>query len=144
MKKIYKVILIFIAVTLLMTSFVACDFDESRNHLSGGDILDREKMSEIKNEIISNMFTETSQSNVAEIEESNNESISSSNEQENENTENEKNEEKVYWTKSGSVWHLKKDCRYLKNTNPSNILSGSVEEAKEAGKGKACSSCGKR
>ena len=58
MKKIYKVILIFIAVTLLMTSFVACDFDESRNHLSGGDILDREKMSEIKNEIISNMFTD--------------------------------------------------------------------------------------
>ena len=50
--------------------------------------------------------------------------------------------ETVYWTKGGEVWHLFKDCGYLKNSK--SILSGSVEEAIENGKEKVCTSCSKR
>ena len=48
----------------------------------------------------------------------------------------------VYWTKSGTVWHLFEDCGYLKGST--SILSGSVEKAIEEGKLKLCSSCSKR
>ena len=48
----------------------------------------------------------------------------------------------VYWTKSGTVWHLFEDCGYLKGST--SILSGSVEKAIEEGKSKLCSSCSKR
>ncbi|MBP3376052.1 MAG: hypothetical protein J6L83_04755 [Clostridia bacterium] len=47
----------------------------------------------------------------------------------------------VYWTKNGSVWHIDEECYRLNNSK--EILSGSVEEAKESGKERVCSSCGK-
>ncbi len=50
--------------------------------------------------------------------------------------------EKVYWVTNGKVWHLFKDCGYLKNSNP--ILSGNVEEAVSEGKETVCSSCSKK
>ena len=46
----------------------------------------------------------------------------------------------VYWTKKGKVWHVSKDCRYIKN---SEVESGTADNAIEAGKERACSSCGK-
>lgn len=52
------------------------------------------------------------------------------------------NYETVYWTKSGTVWHLFKDCGHLKNSK--TVISGSLEEAINEGKEKVCSSCNKR
>lgn len=49
---------------------------------------------------------------------------------------------KVYWTKSGKVWHLFEDCGYLKNS--SSVLSGSIEDAISEGKEKVCSNCSKK
>lgn len=46
----------------------------------------------------------------------------------------------VYWAKSGEVWHTSRDCRYIRN---SEVESGVVEDAMEAGKDRLCSSCGK-
>ena len=48
----------------------------------------------------------------------------------------------VYWTKNGSVWHIYSDCGHLANSK--EILSGSVNEALEAGKSGICSSCDKK
>lgn len=45
----------------------------------------------------------------------------------------------VYWTKNGSVWHTSRDCRYIRN---SEVESGDVNDAIEAGKDRVCSSCG--
>lgn len=49
---------------------------------------------------------------------------------------------KVYWTKSGTVWHLYSDCSHIKNS--SDVIYGSVEEAISSGKIKLCSNCEKR
>ncbi len=46
----------------------------------------------------------------------------------------------VYWTKSGTVWHTRKECGHIKN---SEVISGTVDEAEEAGKIRLCSSCAK-
>lgn len=46
----------------------------------------------------------------------------------------------VYWTKNGTVWHTVKECGHIKN---SEAISGTVDEAKEAGKTRLCSSCAK-
>lgn len=46
----------------------------------------------------------------------------------------------VYWTQNGEVWHTKKDCRYLKNKK---VISGTNDDAVNAGKSRLCSSCGK-
>ena len=46
----------------------------------------------------------------------------------------------VYWTKNGTVWHNRKECGHIKN---SEAISGTVDEAKEAGKTRLCSSCAK-
>ena len=47
----------------------------------------------------------------------------------------------VFWTRSGNLWHTEQDCRYISNSN--EVLHGSVEEAKNAGKTGICSSCDK-
>ena len=57
-------------------------------------------------------------------------------------TEESEEQDKVYWTESGGVWHLSKDCGHLKKSK--NIISGTEEEAKAAGKSKVCSSCEKK
>lgn len=45
----------------------------------------------------------------------------------------------VYWVKSGSTWHTNRNCHSLKKS--SEIISGSVEEAKAAGKERKCKVC---
>lgn len=161
MKKFYKIILGIIVTVFVLTSFIACSFDESRNHLSGGQLLDDEKMSQIKNEILNDEMSETKTTeNVGtnvddssltsdkndEASEKNgdgeisNETLSEPiNDNSNENTN--ENKSTVYWTTSGKVWHTTSGCRYLKNSK--DVLHGSIDEAKEAGKTKACSACGK-
>lgn len=126
MIKTVKIISILLLVLISLAMF-ACDFDESQNHLSGGVLLDDERISEIKNEILSGATEEETEEKTTE---------------ENTNSANENNEEKdgvVYWTESGSVWHESATCSHLKNS--SKIVSGSVADAQKAGKSKACSRC---
>ncbi len=49
------------------------------------------------------------------------------------------NDGDVFWTESGKLWHESCDCSYLANSK--TILHGTVEEAKLAGKEKACERC---
>lgn len=49
---------------------------------------------------------------------------------------------KVYWTKSGSVYHRDRDCYHLKKSQ--SVSEGSVEQAVSLGKGRLCASCEKK
>jgi hypothetical protein len=166
-RSIYKVILVFICL-IFTIGFCSCDFDESRNNFIGGELLDNEKLSEIRDSIFteeSNIDTteevedleenkDSSQSNDSESEK-NSESIIESevennSQSEQNNTESEELVESetvdksklVYWTKGGSRWHLFIDCYHIKDSE--NIISGTEEEAIEAKKEKVCSNCAKK
>ena len=126
MRKTIKTISILLLVFLSFTLF-SCDFDESQHHLSGGVLLDDEKISEIKNEVLSGIIEKDTEENSTEA---------------NTSSEKENNDEKdgiVYWTESGSVWHESAGCSHLKNST--KIVSGSVADAQKAGKSKACTRC---
>ena len=45
----------------------------------------------------------------------------------------------VYWSDGGSVYHCASDCRHLKDAK--SVHAGSIREAQENGKEKACSAC---
>ncbi len=47
----------------------------------------------------------------------------------------------VYWVKNGSVWHVNINCSSLKRTSEEDIISGSIQEAEEQGKERACKRC---
>ncbi len=165
MKTFFQKPLGIIFVIIMILTLVSCDFDESNNHLFGGEFLDDAKMSEIRDEVISELLhnSEISESDIVEYSsdfsetdnesETNNidESIDSDETSNDQNTTSEEtstpdtptisNKETVYWTSSGSVWHISSECRYIRKST--NIINGSIEDAKEAGKTKVCSSCGK-
>ena len=148
----------------------------------GGELLDSEKISEIKSAIFATEAVESevksekdetekvseTVKDIEEIESSahditesmesttsdkttdsgyeNTEVNSETKEQESEYNENTEdtfvgNEENgiVYWTKNGGVWHISRNCRYIRN---SEVESGDVNDAIEAGKDRVCSSCG--
>ncbi len=112
--------------------------DESKYHLLGGELLDEERMSEIKNEVLSGITFETEATTEYATDNEYESGEFVSNEQD---TDEIDAEQIVYWTKSGKVWHISRDCRYIKNST--EILCGTVTEAKEAGKEKICSGCEK-
>ena len=45
----------------------------------------------------------------------------------------------VYWSEGGSVYHNTADCRHLKDSK--TVESGSIQDAVNKGKEKACSAC---
>ena len=114
------------AILALCLSFISCDFDESKNHLSGGELLDDERLSEIKNEVFSG--EESTEKESAET------VTSTTSEPDTDDTGI-----IVYWTESGSVWHKSASCSHIKNST--NLLAGTVTQAKNAGKSNPCSRC---
>lgn len=46
----------------------------------------------------------------------------------------------VYWSPGGSVWHLDPTCPSLKQAK--SVRSGSITDARAAGKARACKTCG--
>ena len=141
-------ILFSIAMILLLTvSLASCAFDESKNNYRGGELIDDEKMSEIKNELLG-----------AENDASNDHDTSlkpdadkdgEGTQRDTEGTERNETERSdfevdtatiVYWTDSGSVWHLSRDCYHIKNKE---VNSGTVLEAEEAGHKNGCKTCNK-
>lgn len=49
--------------------------------------------------------------------------------------------DKVYWVDGGSVWHVKRESSSLARSKA--VRSGTVEEAKSAGKSRTCKICSK-
>ena len=177
MKKLTCVFLMLILTVL----FCSCSFDESVNSFRGGELLDNERMSEIKSSFVTESSEEDEESEtvsekatekptdkndgkttepeietytdgeteaIAETEiesESKDSELNTFAEQQSEIQSetfvSDQQNETVYWTKSGSVWHTDDQCYHIKKS--SNVESGSVEDAMEAGKKKVCSSCGK-
>ena len=142
-----KRLCLMITAILLTFTFCACDFDESDNSFRGGELLDNDKMSELKDKYVTEETDEAKEETESAASEKQTEkqtemtADTETTEAESETLVPDEQDERVYWTKNGSVWHTTDQCHYIKTSK--NIESGSVEEAKEAGKSKACSSCGK-
>ena len=49
-------------------------------------------------------------------------------------------EDTVFWTAGGSVWHVTAECSALAKSK--SVLSGTEEQAKQAGKSRVCKRCG--
>ena len=132
-------------IMLLATALVSCSFDESENNYRGGDLLDEEKMSEIRNEVLggSNGDSDNSIDNDATLK-------PEGTQKDTEGTERNETERSdfevdtatiVYWTDSGSVWHISRDCYHIKNKE---VASGTVSEAEAAGHKSSCKTCNKK
>lgn len=159
MKKYIKVILAVLSAFLILL-LCACDLDESSGNLQGGDLLDAGRISEIKDEVLATEETTAAETTSDENDDGESHSDEKANDTEQtENTEGTETQsnastdtdstgfdenvgDEVYWTESGGVWHLYRDCGHLKNSQ--NVLSGTVADAEEAGKDHVCSSCNKK
>lgn len=142
-----------VVLTLLQViMFTSCDFDESKNNFRGGELLDAEKMSEIKNEL-RGTESETEKENGSQIsDESESHRGENSEGTQRDTTGTERNETEsnsfagdtaiiVYWTEGGSVWHVSRDCYHIKNKD---VISGTVAEAEMSGHDKSCKTCNKK
>ena len=126
MKITNKIISIVLLVFLVATMF-ACGFDESKHNLSGGELVDDERISAIQNEILSE------DTNIDDAEDTDKEIDSSILE------EYPDSGKIVYWTESGDVWHKSTSCTHIKDN--SELLAGTVTEAVETGKTRPCARC---
>lgn len=146
-----------VALAVMLIILPSCSmFWASSSTYSGGQILDDELMSSMRAEIIGENTEivkpgETTQNknetnevvkDETESSQSNKETESDSSKEESTKKDNEETDNTVYWTKGGGVYHLYKDCGYIKSS--SEILSGTVEEALEAKKSGVCSRCQNR
>ena len=165
-----KSIKILLCLLVCVIIFSSCNFDNSTNNLKGGELLNDEKISQIKSEILSeqhvttenetddkteSLSDEKNESTVAESEEEisadhgegteDQSDLLENTETSDTSTENEIYDESgvVYWLDGGSVWHLYRDCRHIKNTKK-EILSGSIDDAKEMGAENVCKTCDKK
>lgn len=176
MKNITKSLLCITMIFILIVLPSCSMFWSSNPTYSGGQMLDDELMSSMRDEVLGEK-TEISDQEVSdEITEDENESENSHEKTESsesqDNTESSKiNEEfstkhdreesstkhdqeesstkpdhqestPVYWTENGGVYHLFRDCSYIKSS--AEVISGTVEEANDAGKSDACSRCQNR
>lgn len=142
-------------VALLLVALAFLCSCAHNSDFNGGVLLDSDKMSEIRAEVFattssgsevvseSNEVTteQTSEAVLEQTEESceSTECESEYNTSSEESASNVEEDGIVCWTKNGKVWHSSRDCRYIIN---SEVESGAVEDAIEAGKDRACSSCG--
>ena len=144
----------------------SCNFDNSINNFKGGELLNNELISQIKEEILSDEqdtsmseseekhesttveHNEQTQDISVPDEEDTDEQAEASSNSENQteltgDTDNNLETDCVYWLEKGSVWHLYKDCRYIKNSKK-EIMSGSIEDAKKSGAENVCKTCDKK
>ena len=160
MKRLTRTILLTVIVIFLCTLCSCSILTFDKTEVKGGMPLNDELMQVIKGEIFSENSKADSTDKKSEHSEntdiSNNESDNSNNENESSTaetvndeyvesslvTDKENTENLCYWTESGSVWHTYRDCHHIKKS--SNVLSGSDEEARAAGKDHVCTSCEKR
>lgn len=135
--KINRFLITFGSVLLTMILVSCSMFTPDNRNFYGGKILDNNAMEELRQEFEeSNSTIQTESQLQIESTPHQNQDFSDSNSQDPSESET------VYWSKSGSVWHLYSDCRYLKKSN--EIFSGSVDQAKANGAEKICSACAKK
>lgn len=149
---------------LILISLPSCSmFWSSNPTYSGGQMLDDELMSSmraeiigentetskpsetIKDETIGTIKDETDEISIEETESNKSDAEGESGNSKDEDSTMQDHTETnntVYWTKGGGVYHLYEDCGYIKSS--SEILSGTSEEAIEAGKSGICSRCQNR
>jgi hypothetical protein len=154
---VFLILLLLFSMTLTSCSLLLAD----RETFDGGEILDNEKMSEIRSKVFA---TEPIETEADESGERNSNASDAGQPKETDKIDehpttetevaslSEKGSEAietdhlidmqdvVYWTQNGEVWHTKEDCRYLKNKD---VISGSQKDAIDAGKSRLCSSCEK-
>ena len=122
----------------LMLIFCSC---ADKMEFYGGELLDSAKISEIASFVFA---TETAENVLSEKETENLTETKEQDAEYNEDAtyidEDSEKDQTVFWTKSGKVWHLSRDCGYIKN---SEVESGSLSDAVESKKERVCSSCGK-
>ena len=142
-----KKIALFCCIVMIITCFVSCGFI-SEDRFYGGELLNDEKMSEIKSSVFAtekkedNSTVETTNSGAdSEAMTQNPAEKADTEETDTTSTGDTEKSDVVFWTKSGEVWHLSEDCRHLKKST--SIISGTLDEAIDQGKKRACSSCGK-
>ena len=145
MKHFIKIFSLIISIVLLATMCSCSLFAYDNSRFDGGDTLDEELLSKIENDLNSELQTSESQAQAQESQtnESQTSELPTSEPQTTEsgNEGNKASGATVYWTSSGSVWHTRRDCSYIKKSQ--KVLSGTVEEAIADGKKKLCSSCEK-
>ena len=146
-----RLLLVISTVVLILTQMIAltsCNFDESKNNYRGGEILDEEKISEIKNELRGTEH-ETPNGNLTDSEFGSGENPEGT-QRDTEGTERNETESTdfesdtaiiVYWTDGGSSWHISRDCYHIKNKD---VRSGTIAEAEMSGHDKACKTCNKK
>ena len=159
MKHFVKIFSLLLVASLIVTLCSCSVFTYDNSRFEGGETLDEELLSKIENDIRNeDQSTEesvlTKESSSTEESTSIEESLSTqesaltegSSSDTHETTEFEGSDcdtdtgnETVYWTGSGTVWHVKRDCSYIKNSQ--NVNSGTIQEAKANGKKQACSGC---
>ena len=117
----------FIALFILILLMSGCNFDETARNLSGGELVDNERISAIKNEILSeDAEIDSAESKGEDIYSSILEAYPDSG-------------EIVYWTKSGEVWHKSASCTHIKDN--AELFAGTVTAAVEEGKTHPCTRC---
>ena len=137
-----------VLILLLSMSLVSCSFVESENNYRGGELLDDEKMSEIRNEVLGgdnvNSDNSSDKNNSASKPD-----VDEGTQRDTEGTERNETERSdfesdtaifVYWTEGGNVWHLLRDCYHIKNKE---VTIGTVSEAEAAGHKTGCKTCNK-
>ena len=168
MKRRYRYFAIILILTITMAFLSSCSlFMPPKQKFDGGELLDADKLAEIKEEIFSNKsYSEDATSvqteketeaktectsepyETVEIEskteitsEEDGSVVTETDIESNTATgETERNESLVYWVDGGEVWHTNENCRYIKNKS---VVSGTVEDAMAADKTRVCSSCNK-
>ena len=119
-------------------AFVACDFDEANDNFYGGEILDEELLESIRDAL---MNSETSSSDTAQTTETADETYSDSTDETDVDNAGDETDITVFWIENGSVWHLYEDCGHVDGRE---CTSGSIAEAKKAGKERVCHTCEKK
>ena len=131
MKNFVKVISL-ILVVFSISSLCSCSvFTYDKARFEGGETLDEELLSKIENDLHNGDHT----SEETTIDPPHNSAEESG-------QETQEDSSIVYWTSSGTVWHTKRDCSHIRNSQ--NVISGTVEEAISSGKKQLCSSCQKK
>lgn len=158
--------LIIILALASMLIFSACaNYLNSADDFYGGDVVDAEMLSSIAESIFEsdeslrpeetsawdNGFSESGSEEVTEDSVSGEDVTTGLNSSEQPTDSEVTTEEQTtarehdgvyYWTESGTKYHKWSDCGHLKNS--ANIISGTLDEAHEAGKEDLCSSCAKK
>lgn len=132
MKHFVKTSSLILSIVFLITLCSCSLFVYDNSRFEGGETLNNDLLSKIENDLRNESQAEESEST---------EDNQSDLPVESDSEANTDNSTTVYWTGSGSVWHTRRDCSYIKNSD--DIFSGTVSEAISKGKKKLCSSCQK-